>query len=198
MSISKEETQKYIEADIYRNLGTYSKSLQRKISSERYSTVALLYYYRLCHYYSELPKRNLFQFISHAFCYLRFKKLQYNCGVEMNQHMKIGYGLRLPHKGTIIFHPQAVIGNNCEIMQGVTLGNNILKDIDAVPVIGDEVLICAGAKVIGGVKVNNNVVIGANSVVNMDVPSNSVVAGVPAKVVGSCKDEFVLHRHDIV
>lgn len=189
----KKKMNMYIKNDIHRNLGKYSKSIERKIFWDNHSTVSLLYFFRKCHYYSEI-KKNIFQKIAHGYCYIRFKKLQNNCGVEMNQHMEIGYGLRLPHKGSIILHPQAVIGNNCEIMQGVTLGNNILKDRDKVPTVGDEVLICAGAKLIGGITVGNHVVIGANAVVNKDVEDNVIVAGMPAKVVGVPNTEYVINK----
>ena len=70
------------------------------------------------------------------------------------------------------------IGKNCVIYQNVTLG----KRNGVGPVLGDNVVIFAGAKVIGGVKIGDHAVIGANSVVVKDVPDNAIVAGVPAKV----------------
>lgn len=132
----------------------------------------------------------------HSYCYLKFQKIQKNCGVELNQHTRIGYGLRLPHRGGIVIHPQAVIGNNCEIMQGVTIGNNILKSRDDVAVIGDEVLLCTGAKIIGGVHIGNTVVVGANAVVTKDIPNHTVVAGIPAKEIRTCDDRFVINRYE--
>ncbi len=72
------------------------------------------------------------------------------------------------------------IGKNCTIYQQVTVGNSG----GHYPTIGDNVSICAGAKVLGGVKVGNNVTIGANAVVTKDVPDNAIVAGVPARVIG--------------
>lgn len=195
MEITKKDTKDFIKKDIYRNCGKYSRRLQNKVFWNYNSTIALLYFYRWCHYYCNLNHRNFFQRIAHSYCYIRFKKLQNRCGIEMNQHMKIGYGLRLPHKGCIILHPQAVIGNNCEIMQGVTLGNNILKDRDKVPVVGDDVLICAGAKVIGNVKIGNQVVIGANAVVNRDVENNVIVGGVPAKVIGKSNNSYLINTN---
>ena len=72
------------------------------------------------------------------------------------------------------------IGKNCKIYQQVTIGYN--HDLKA-PVIGENVEICCGAKVIGGITVGDNVLVGANAVVVTDVPPNSVVAGVPARVI---------------
>lgn len=70
-------------------------------------------------------------------------------------------------------------GKNCKIFQQVTIGYNG----DEQPIIGDNVVVCCGAKIIGGVKVGNNVIIGANAVVCKDIPDNVVVAGVPAKII---------------
>lgn len=187
------ETTQIIEKDIYRNCGEYSYKLYRKLKRNKYSTVSLLIYFRVCSYYVSLEHKNIIQKLKHGVAYLKFQKRCNNCGIELNQRTKIGYGLRLPHKGAIIIHPQVVIGNNCEIMQGVTLGNNILKSRDDVPMIGNEVLICAGAKVIGGVYVGNHTVIGANAVVNEDVAERTIVAGVPARNIGEADDRYLIN-----
>ena len=197
MIISKEDTKKYIETDIYRNLGSYNSKILRKVKKGKCGTVSLLYYYRICHYYCGIDKKNIIQKFIHGIYYLRFKKYQDVCGIEMNQHMNIGYGLRLPHKGGIILHPLSMIGNNCEIMQGVTLGNNIRKDVDGVPIVGNEVLLCAGAKIVGSVHVGDCSIVGANAVVIKDVESNTIVGGVPAKKIGNCDGIHVVNKYVI-
>lgn len=71
------------------------------------------------------------------------------------------------------------IGNNVWINQQVTIGYNGAS----APMIGDNVVIYAGAKIIGGVHIGNNVTVGANAVVTKDIPDNCVVAGVPARII---------------
>lgn len=71
------------------------------------------------------------------------------------------------------------LGKNCKIMQQVTIGFNGNQK----PTIGDNVTVCAGAKIIGGVTVGNNVIVGANAVVTHNVPDNCVVGGVPARII---------------
>ena len=91
----------------------------------------------------------------------------------------IGGGLIIQHGFSTIVSAHK-IGENCKIYQDVTIGFS--HDLKA-PVIGDNVEVCCGAKVIGGITVGDNVLIGANAVVVKDVPSNSVVAGVPARII---------------
>lgn len=85
--------------------------------------------------------------------------------------------------GGIVVNPLVKIGKNCNLSQGVTIGQLNRGIKKGVPVIGNNVYIGPGAKVIGNIKIGDNVAIGANSVVVDDVPNNSVVIGVPAKIV---------------
>ncbi|MBQ6647508.1 MAG: serine acetyltransferase [Muribaculaceae bacterium] len=91
----------------------------------------------------------------------------------------VGGGLIIQHGFSTIISAER-IGKNCKIYQQVTIGFD--HDLKA-PVIGDNVEVCCGAKVIGGITVGDNVLIGANAAVVKDVPSNSVVAGVPARII---------------
>ena len=91
----------------------------------------------------------------------------------------IGGGLLIQHGFSTIISAEK-IGKNCKIYQQVTIGFD--HDLQA-PIIGDNVEVCCGAKVIGGITIGNNVLIGANAVVVKDIPSNSIVAGVPAKII---------------
>lgn len=81
----------------------------------------------------------------------------------------------------VVLHSKAIIGEKVIIGQGVTIGRQL--DPDGIPKIGNNVYISAGARILGGITIGNNVIIGANSVVIKDVPDNCIVAGVPAKII---------------
>lgn len=94
----------------------------------------------------------------------------------------IGHNFSLGYWGLgVVIHSKTIIGKNCTIAQNVTIARKGAPG-DA-PIIGDNVYVGAGACILGPVKIGNNVIIGANSVVTKDVPSNCVVAGIPAKVI---------------
>ena len=100
---------------------------------------------------------------------------RYHCRISPGAD--IGHNLYLPHPDGVIIGEKSKIGNNVIIYQQVTIGQNHGK----YPVIGDNVIIYAGAKVIGDVHVGNNSIIGATAVVVKDVPANSVWGGNPAR-----------------
>ena len=94
-------------------------------------------------------------------------------------------------------HPRAKIGKNCNISQGVTIGQSNRGKRAGVPVIGDSVFIGPGAKIFGAITIGNNVAIGANAVVTSDVPDNAVVAGIPARILSLLGSAgYVQHIYD--
>lgn len=100
--------------------------------------------------------------------------------ITIDPKMTIGEGFHLIHaEGPISIHPDVVIGKRCGIMHNVTIGTNMGS---GVPQIGDDVFIGVGACVLGNIKIGNRVRISANSLVISDVPDDSIVIGVPAKV----------------
>lgn len=107
-------------------------------------------------------------------------KGQYTLYLDMPSE-SIGKNLMLWHGFSTIINAQC-IGDNCSIWQQVTIGNK-LDNGEAKPMIGNNVKICAGAIVIGDIKIGNNVIIAAGAVVTKDVPDDCVVAGVPAKII---------------
>ncbi len=104
-------------------------------------------------------------------------------GIEIHPAAKIGKGFFIDHGMGVVIGETAEIGDNCTIYQGVTLGGTG-KDIGKRhPTLGDNVMVGAGAKVLGPVKIGSNSKIAANAVVLHEVPENSTAVGIPAKVV---------------
>jgi serine O-acetyltransferase len=110
------------------------------------------------------------------------KLVEIFCGISIGSSASIGRRLSIEHHGCIVVHGSTIIGDDCLIRHGVTLGNTGPEDPSGAPRLGDRVHVGAGAKVLGRVTVGNDVIIGANAVVVGDIPSNSVVGGVPARV----------------
>jgi len=104
----------------------------------------------------------------------------------------IGKGTLFGHSGIgVVIHQDAVIGKDCVIGQGITIGGRSRNP--QVPVIGNKVYIAAGARVLGPVKIGNNVIVAPNAVVIKDVVDNCIVGGIPARVLkeGIDYDDFI-------
>ena len=104
-------------------------------------------------------------------------------GIEIHPGAVIGSEFFIDHGSGVVIGETTIIGDNCTIYSGVVLGGTSLKKEKRHPTIGDNVVIGTGAKILGPITVSDNVRIGANSVVVNDVPPNSVVVGVPGKIV---------------
>jgi serine O-acetyltransferase len=110
-----------------------------------------------------------------------FKLVQILTGVELPCEVVIGRNFVIDHFGGIVISGHAKFGDNCRIRTGVTVGLSRVDEKRS-PVIGNNVDIGAGAKLLGSIRVGDNVLIGANAVVLCDVPDNSIAVGVPAVV----------------
>lgn len=104
-------------------------------------------------------------------------------GIELPRSARIGPGLYIGHFGGITISPAAVIGSNCNIAQNVTIGVAGKGEKRGVPKIGDNVHIAPGARVFGKIVIGNNVKIGANAVVNADIPNDSIAVLSPGFVI---------------
>lgn len=128
-------------------------------------------------------KVNKLLFPLFIFARLRLRHYQFKYGIQIPWHTKIGKGFYIGHFGGIVVNGGTVIGKNCNISQGVTIGQANRGPRKGCAIIGDNVYIGPGAKIVGHVNIGNNVAIGANAVVTKDVPDNAVVAGVPARII---------------
>ncbi len=118
-------------------------------------------------------------------------------GVDIHPAAKIGRGIMIDHAHSIVIGETAIVGDNVSMLHSVTLGGTGKEEEDRHPKIGDGVLIGAGAKVLGNIKVGHCSRIAAGSVVLSEVPECKTVAGVPAKIVGEagCSQPAVSMNH---
>jgi serine O-acetyltransferase len=105
------------------------------------------------------------------------------CGVTIGVSAKIGRRLVIEHSGAIVIHGEAILGDDCIIRQGVTIGNRYMDKPMEAPVIGNRVNIGAGAKILGAVSIGDDAEVGANAVVLKDVPAGAAAVGVPARII---------------
>ncbi|MEE0777389.1 MAG: hypothetical protein UJ210_00025 [Massilimicrobiota sp.] len=145
----------------------------------------LLTDFRIKMYIKFITNKNNDVILLKKFC---SKQLRKKYCIIIKHNTIIGNNLIMPHPQNIIIGLYCRIGNNCTIYQDVTIGQNKNK----YPTIGNNVIIYAGAKIIGDVHVGDNAIIGANAVVTKDIPLNAIVGGIPAKVIKyrSNDDEF--------
>lgn len=140
-----------------------------------YPCFKALIYYKIAHFFY---KRKHF-FLARYFCERGKRKT----GIEIHPGATIGKGLFIDHGAGVVIGETAIIGNNVTIFQGATLGGTGKDKGKRHPTVLDNVLIGAGAKILGNITIGNNAKIGANAVVLKDVPDNATVVGIPGKIV---------------
>lgn len=111
------------------------------------------------------------------------RRYQIKYGFQIYPETSIGEGFYLGHWGAVVIHPKTKIGKNCNIAQGVTIGQQNRGKNAGVPVIGDEVWIGANAVLVGKIIIGDDVLIAPNAYVTQDVPAHSVVVGNPAEII---------------
>lgn len=152
------------------------------------------FYYRMCKHFSKYKNP-----ISTCFFVFFWVISEHNArkyGIHLPYGANIGSGFYIGHFGTIIISSQVIIGKNCNISQGVTIGISNRGKYKGCPTIGDNVYIGPGAKIFGAINIGNNVAVGANCVVTKDIPDNSVVVGIPGKVISSKGSMGYINRTD--
>lgn len=140
-----------------------------------YSGVKAIRYYRIAHWFYNKKHYFIARFLSqHA------RKVT---GIEIHPAAVIGKGVFIDHGMGVVIGETAVVGDNCTIYQGVTLGGTGKDKGKRHPTIGNNVVIGCGAKVLGPFKVGDNSKIAANAVVLSEIPENCTVVGVPGRIV---------------
>jgi len=140
-----------------------------------YPGLQALTFYRFAHQLQALNLPFVPRLISHVARFLT--------GIEIHPGATIGRGVFIDHGMGVVIGETAIIGNYALIYQGVTLGGTGKESGKRHPTLGENVIVGAGAKVLGNITVGNNVRIGAGSVVLRDVPSDCTVVGIPGRIV---------------
>ncbi|MBO5716055.1 MAG: serine O-acetyltransferase [Clostridia bacterium] len=104
-------------------------------------------------------------------------------GIEIHPACFIGKGLLIDHGSGVVIGETAIIGDDCTIFHGVTLGGRGSSKGKRHPTLHNNVFVGAGAKILGNIEVGNNVKIGANAVVLTDLPDNATAVGIPARII---------------
>lgn len=154
------------------------RALVRGLLSQGFQAILVYRFFRWCalHHIPTQPARFLIERLTEIMT-----------GISIPAEADIGKGLRIHHFGEIIFHPRVKMGEHCTIYHGVTFGDK--GGYGNPPTVGSNVLVGAGAKILGDVTIGNNVIIGANAVVVSSVPDNVIVGGVPAKILREQKGQ---------
>lgn len=190
MGVSWSDTKDLIRADLYRYCGrsfTWADLL-----SVYWGTPGFAYtcWFRLAGFY----KTRLWGRVFYFFCRWKLRQLGYRYGIAIPYNTTIGPGLYIGHCGGIVVNHDAVIGKNCNLNHGVTIGVTFGGKYPGTPVIGDNVYLGPGSFVIGGIQVGNHVAVGANTVVARPVPDYGVVVNRGADIsVGHGSDHYVVN-----
>ena len=139
-----------------------------------YPGVHAIWHHRLAHWMWRRGWLTTARFVSHL--------SRFVTGVEIHPAARLGDGLFIDHGMGVVIGETAEIGENVTLLQGVTLGGTSLKREKRHPTLGDNVVVGAGAKILGAFTIGAGSRIGAGSVVVREVPENSVVVGVPGRV----------------
>lgn len=147
-----------------------------------YPTIHAMIAYRMAHF---LYNRKIF-FLARLISQIA----RFFTGIEIHPGAKIGKGLFIDHGMGVVIGETAEIGDNVLLYHGVTLGGTGKDKGKRHPTLGDNVVIGAGAKVLGPIYIGNDSKIGANSVVLKDVPEGSTAVGIPAKNITKIQEEI--------
>jgi serine O-acetyltransferase len=192
MILNKKDYFRYLEAD-KKAMGNRKKSLlkdwvKRIFNWEKILVEDYLITLRKLEYLHNI-KKNPLQYLQYVIVFYRYRRKSLKLLINIPINVA-GPGLVIYHLGPITINRLVRIGSNCTLQPGVVIGQN--RSEENVPVIGNNVYFGPGAKVIGKVRVGNNVVIAPNSVVGKDVADNCVVSGIPAQSI--MKDGVRVHH----
>ena len=159
----------------YQSIKSRDPTINNILDLITYPCIVALINHRISHLLYIIHLKTLANILSHVSRFIT--------QIEIHPGAKIGKHLLIDHGVGVVIGETTIIGNNCTIYQGVTLGGRGAEKGKRHPTIKDNVFIGAGAKILGNITIGNNVKIGANCVVLNDVPDNTTIVGVPGKIV---------------
>lgn len=180
---------KQIKSDLFRYYGNSSgKTFIRGIFFNPGFRITFLY--RVAKFYK---RKNKLLFI---FFRLLHRHYSYKFGIDLAIDATIGYGLYIGHFGGITISPDTIMGDNCNLSQGVTIGVSGRGENRGVPKLGNCIFVGPGAKLFGKIEIGDFSAIGANAVVNKSFKSQSVIVGIPSKSISQLgSDDFILNKY---
>lgn len=140
-----------------------------------YPGLHAIIFHRIAHFLYRVRIPVIPRFVSHISRWIT--------GIEIHPGAKFGNRVFIDHGKGVVIGETSEIGNDVVIYQGVTLGGTSTKKVKRHPTLGNNIVVGCGAKILGNVKIGDNCQIGANSVVIKDVPTNSTVVGIPARII---------------
>ena len=166
-----------------------ARSISEVLTS--YPGIQAVLIYRVAHFLDCLGLPFVPRFLSHS--------VFQTTGIDIHPSAIIGDNFFIDHGSGVVIGETTIIGNNVTLYQGVTLGGTSLERTKRHPTLGSNIVVGAGAKILGPITIGNNVRIGSNSVVTKDIPDNSVVVGVPGRILHEdhpqVKDEIDHLKH---
>jgi len=182
-----------IASDLWRYTGAYSRRLLWKhffrTPGFRFTTLLRCYQCARAHRWcGRVGMRQLLAWM------LRHYAIRY--GLDISPDVRLGSGFYIGHVGGIVVNRNVIIGDNCNLSHGVTLGQLNRGDRAGCPIVGNNVYIAPGAVIAGSIRVGDYAAIGANAVVVNDVAASTTVGGVPARLIASAGSEGYVNRTD--
>ncbi len=159
----------------YTSIKTRDPSIRSRLDLLTYPGVIAIFNHRIAHALYTIHMKVLARILSQISRFIT--------QIEIHPGAKIGKNLLIDHGTGVVIGETSIVGNNCTIYQGVTLGGTGKEKGKRHPTIKDNVMIGAGAKILGNITIGNDVKIGANCVVLDDIPDGTTVVGVPGKIV---------------
>lgn len=169
----------YIKKDLYRYTGRSDSRAFLKQYFKQGEGFRFSVWLRIC-YFSKRHKIARFTVFPIAYVFFRHYKFKY--GYDFSYDTPIGPGLLIFHINGIVFRPEKA-GKNITVSQCTTVGMTIHGGKKKYPVLGDNIYIAPGSKIIGGITIGDDVSIGANAVATKDVEDHAVVVGIPGKII---------------